>query len=722
MNKKLLSFIMTFLLIITSFSNIVRAESYWDVYDDYIQALDSNDSKSIIACVKRIEAVYPSPSNETEYSRLAYATDRAALEYEKSGYYTQACEYYNKALVCFKWLNDNGTDYVDKIKMLEGIIDHTEGIFEVYTESDTLSDAGYFGQINEPESEFGTYYGMCSDYIDGNQSAKLVYVQFFTEDISWFDWQLPPNQNDIVEIGWNVPNETYEDLAQVCDEQTDEYILRNVKWLASQNYKFIIRFGAEVNCWTDLDNYPSDKGKTQFTDMFKRAFAKVADYVHKYAPNCAMMFSPNDISNWYYTAEDFYPGDEYVDWIGMSSYCNISSIASGETGNQTDAWYCRGVYENQLIRIKKIVDQFNDRKPIAISECGFAYEDPLGVQNIEHAIQALNYFYTYVNMVYPQIRAVFYFNADFGGTCFSLKGNQDMYNEYISTVNKNVSMQKTTQTSGQNYIKLANLNEDTNQISLYTCLYYPGAAGNVSYELDGEEIYSSYSYPYKCVIPRPSAGFHTLTVTARAANTVKTKNYAITVTDTGNIEVTESIMTDVPASSWAFESISYVVKHDMFNGMTENTFEPKTNLTRAMLITVIARLEGVEENKYCTTKFADVKTGKYYTGYIKWASDNDIINGISTNEFAPEQPITRQQTAAVLFRYANFKGFDTSGRNDLSGYTDKNQISDYAESAMQWANSAGLISGRTPVTLEPRGFATRAEIAKIMMVFDKTYN
>lgn len=721
MQKKLISVFLSIILICTALTGISFSESYWDVYDDYIQALDSNDSDRIISCVQRIEAVYPSPNSESEYTRLAYSTERAAQEYEKQSKYTQACQYYKKSLDCFIWLNENGIDYIDKIKLLEGIIAHTEGIFEVYTESDISSDAPYFSQINEPESGFGTYYGMCSDYINGNQSAKLIYVQFFTEDIGWFDWQLPPNKNDLIEIAWNVPNETYEDLEQVCMKETEEYIKRNVEWLASQDYKFIIRFGAEVNCWKDLDNYPLESQKEQYTKIFKQAFAKVANFVHNYAPNCAMMYSPNDISNWYYTAEDFYPGDEYVDWIGMSTYCNVSGAASGEIGNQSDAWYSRGVYENQLIRIKNIIDIFKDRKPIAISECGFAYSDPSGIQNIEHATKALKYFYTYVNMVYPQVKAVFYFNTDFNGTCFSLNGNQSMYDTYVRTVNQNVSMQKTTQTTGQNYIKLANLNENTNQISLYTCLYYPGVQGNISYELDGEMIYSSSSYPYKCIIPRPSEGFHTLTVTAKAGNTVNTKNYAVTVTSDGNIEVTESKMVDVLPDSWAFEAVSYVVKRGMFNGMTENTFEPKTNLNRAMLVTVVARLEGVEENRYCSTKFTDVKTGKYYTGYVKWASDIGIINGINPNEFAPEQFITRQQTAAILFRYATYKGFDTSQRNNLNGYIDQNEISDYAVSAMEWANSIGLINGRTPVELEPKGFATRAEIAKIMMMFDKVY-
>lgn len=722
MKKRILSIILCTVLSFTALSCYVRAESYWDVQADYLKALESGNSDEIISCVKRIEAVYPAPSNETEYLRLAFPRERAALEYEKSGLYTEACKYYRKALECFVWLNDNGKGYRDKIMLTEAMIAQTEGIFEVYTESETSSDVPYFGQINEPESNFGTYYGMCSDYIGGNQSAKLIYVQFFTEDIGPFDWQLPPNKYDLVEIGWNVPNETYEDLERVCADETREYIERNVKWLAEQDFKFIIRFGAEVNCWEDLENYTTEQQKKQFTDKFKEAFATVADYVHRLAPNCAMMYSPNDISNWYYTAEDFYPGDEYVDWVGMSTYGKISSAASDEAGSQTDAWYGRGIYENQLLRIKNIVDTFGDRKPIAVSECGFAYRDSKGIQTLEHAKESLRYFYTYVNMVYPQIRAIYYFNTDFAGTSYSLKNNQEMYNTYVQTVNQNIAMQKTTQISGQNYMKLKNLNEAANQITLYTCSYYPGGESTVSYELDGKMLSSENGYPYKCTFQRPDTGMHTLKVTAKTGKTVRTKIYGIEISNDGTIHAIESKMTDVKVTSWAFKPISYVVENNLFNGMTENTFEPATNLTRGMLVTVIGRLESVDENRNADTAFSDVRKNKYYTGYIKWASDNGIINGISPDKFAPDTFITREQTATILFRYARFKGYDTSGRNTLTQYSDSGKIGKFAREAMEWANYSQIINGMTPTELEPKGFATRAQIAKIIMVFDMLYN
>ena len=110
-------------------------------------------------------------------------------------------------------------------------------------------------------------------------------------------------------------------------------------------------------------------------------------------------------------------------------------------------------------------------------------------------------------------------------------------------------------------------------------------------------------------------------------------------------------------------------------------------------------------------------TGSYYTDAVNWAAANSIVNGVSETSFAPDDPITREQMAAILYRYAQFKGYDLTADNDLSAYADASQISAYAAAAMRWANAEGLITGVTSTTLNPKGDATRAEVATILMRF-----
>jgi hypothetical protein len=157
------------------------------------------------------------------------------------------------------------------------------------------------------------------------------------------------------------------------------------------------------------------------------------------------------------------------------------------------------------------------------------------------------------------------------------------------------------------------------------------------------------------------------------------------------------------------------------NGISDTLFSPNANLTRAMLVTILYRYDHpgasttppMEGNK----TFSDVEAGGWYTDAVIWASANGIVTGYGDGKFGPNDNITLEQFAAILYRYAQKKGFDASKTTDLSAYTDTGQISAYALEAMKWANATDLITGRTQTTLAPLGTATRAEAATLLMRF-----
>ncbi len=184
---------------------------------------------------------------------------------------------------------------------------------------------------------------------------------------------------------------------------------------------------------------------------------------------------------------------------------------------------------------------------------------------------------------------------------------------------------------------------------------------------------------------------------------------------------TASVFTDVPEYEWFAESVEYVKDKGLMNGITVTTFEPQTSITRGMIVTIIYRLEGSPKVK-SEHQFSDVNTAYYYCTPIIWAAENGIVNGYSKDTFAPDDEITREQFATILYRYAEKKGIDVSfdaEKVKLSGYEDEEKISDYAVNAISWANVTGLIKGVTVTTLEPQGKATRAQAATIFMRFDK---
>lgn len=176
--------------------------------------------------------------------------------------------------------------------------------------------------------------------------------------------------------------------------------------------------------------------------------------------------------------------------------------------------------------------------------------------------------------------------------------------------------------------------------------------------------------------------------------------------------------TDVSSNEWYYDAVKYVYDNGMMNGIDSTTFSPNNTTTRGMIVTILHRLEG--EPSAAAAGFTDVASGQWYTDAIAWAAANDIVNGYSETEFGPNDTITREQMAAILYRYASFKGYDVTATASLSDYTDAALISGYATAAMQWANAEGLITGVTNTTLNPQGNATRAEVATILMRFCET--
>lgn len=174
--------------------------------------------------------------------------------------------------------------------------------------------------------------------------------------------------------------------------------------------------------------------------------------------------------------------------------------------------------------------------------------------------------------------------------------------------------------------------------------------------------------------------------------------------------------TDVAQGAWYYDAVAYAHGHGLFSGMTPTTFKPNANMTRAMLVQVLYSMSGAPEVTE-SSPFSDVPDGKWYTDAIVWASGNGVVSGTGNGEFSPNAHITREQTAVMLHKYAGLYGYSTSYYVSLSSYEDDQDVSNWAIHSMQWAVGNGLISGTPNNELQPRGKATRAQLAQIMMQF-----
>ena len=226
------------------------------------------------------------------------------------------------------------------------------------------------------------------------------------------------------------------------------------------------------------------------------------------------------------------------------------------------------------------------------------------------------------------------------------------------------------------------------------------------YQLDGLTVTDSKGGTVK--LTDKGSGTYTFTMPASKV----TVQASFTQNQSGTLP-----FTDVKTGDWFYEAVQYVYDKGMMTGVSADRFAPASTTTRGMIVTILYRLEN-EPAVSGDLPFTDVEGGAWYANAVAWAAANDIVNGTSATTFAPNSPITREQMATMLYRFAQYKGMDAvTLQEHLTGYPDGDQVSDYAIPAMNWAVGQGLIAGMENGTLVPQGSATRAQVATILMRF-----
>ena len=178
--------------------------------------------------------------------------------------------------------------------------------------------------------------------------------------------------------------------------------------------------------------------------------------------------------------------------------------------------------------------------------------------------------------------------------------------------------------------------------------------------------------------------------------------------------------TDISEKDWFYGDVMFVYENGLMLGTSKTLFSPHGTATRGMMATILWRMEGspVPKGK---NSFTDVEAGKWYADAITWTTENGIFAGYGKDKFCPDDPITREQLAAIFYRYADYKGYDLTVKGDLDKFKDADKITDYAKTAMQWAVGSGLVKGKSGNLLDPQGTATRAEIAAMLHRFIEKY-
>lgn len=306
---------------------------------------------------------------------------------------------------------------------------------------------------------------------------------------------------------------------------------------------------------------------------------------------------------------------------------------------------------------------------------------------------------------------------------------------------------------GENVLQVVVTSEDASRTTTYILTVqnsYPSSGGggggssNISHTIDVLEDTEHGTVtvsPEKAksgqtvtITTKPDEGYQVgkITVTDKNGDTVKITNkgdgvYTFTMPDSAvSVDVTfvpegqwTNPFVDVAEGTWYYDAVKYVNENSLMAGTSATTFAPDLTTTRGMIVTILYRLEGSPdiEDEIWGYPFKDVDANAWYATAVYWARMNGIVAGYSDELFGPNDTITREQMATILYRYAQYKGYDTTAKADLSQYTDAAQVGSWATDAIRWANAEGLVSGTSSTTLSPQGSATRSQAATILMRF-----
>jgi hypothetical protein len=551
--KRLLLLVLAFILMAQCIAISASAVSttaeldsrYWPPRADLLEAQEKNDHRGIIEAVQKVYDIFVGSANPDEIADLwlnngdvelniitpycLYAGEAA----EALGDVDLMLKWYKLYLIFIErqkwtWIESRriNQDTFLTAAIKTKIAAYTVEI-SLFTEipldntSNPFTNAKY-----EPRN--GVLYGSAGPYdilgrIEGNPmiesnpktpSGVLFYVIFKNEKISDYDWALRElaGKSDIISIAWNFD---YKSMPLQNAVNETDLIREEADYLASLGTPVFLRVAAEMNVW----NPPAN------AEDFKAFYIAVADIMRERAPNVAMLFSVNDISAYGVSIMDYYPGDEYVDWVGISQYYQYYHMGNKNAADVDRAIYMTAEFANPVRKMKEIVDLFGGKKPIMLSEYGVAhYINTLGESVVPWAKYRLTQILNYAPMFYPEIKAMFYFDVvrPAEANDYTLRNSLELNQLYNNLTDNGVYLAK-----GQNQPEFIYAKIDENGklmqaknvvINAYAeVINFPELT--VEYSVGGTQYASSNQIPYRAVLDLSGLpdGRHSLTVTVRTA-------------------------------------------------------------------------------------------------------------------------------------------------------------------------------------------------------------
>lgn len=508
--------IMILLLVLCSGINVFAFEypmEFWEVSGEYEDAVNSNNYPMIIEYGMRIVEIMMKETNTPEKRNTIINA------YKKVGDAYAELENYAKSVETFKKMTDYAAQFGDEF--YDNLRDAHERINQFTSEISMYTDNGtsvYYGAKNEKSN--GVLFGICWNGETRkklqNESMILTY-QELGQTLSSYNANVLKNASSkgcAVEFALNCPKQG-RDIENI--DKMDRY-LKEISQLFAKysDVPVYLRFAAEFDSWDVLAE----------ADDFKSAFRYVSEYFKKRNSNVAIVWSPNQASNWYVDIDDYYPGDKYVDWVGMSLYAKRYFKGDRYQSEANEIIFKTGINSDPVIAVKDIVEKYGDRKPIMISESGCGHRlVKSGEDTADFALRRLKEYFAYLPMIYPEIKLMAYFDwhvdAESEKDDFRLSTNEALQKEYINLV-KGARFIQNGYNSTTDYcnkkVQHGTVLGSVFEVSCYAHLYGTQSE-KVTYFIDDKYVGMSGEVPFKTYIDATQyPGNHVLKAVAEFEN------------------------------------------------------------------------------------------------------------------------------------------------------------------------------------------------------------
>ena len=719
MNKRFAAILCAVVLLATLLPQTARAgtaglpKDWWSHWGPYSEAVtDGKDVEKIIRLGSDVESYYSRyalNADIADHLVRIYDTRLDLLYYENKGDYKSALENTKKLLSTAEYLVKSGvTAYQDSVNEAKAHLDVIEPFAGVYAASYTQSNR--YGSKIAPAS--GTLYGSVYDgYLgqSGRGSIVSVYVELEKESVEPQDYALSrfDDGNHVVEINLNFTKHG-ETARRIVQGSLDGNLDATFACLAAHSFPMVLRIGGEMNIWGDAKT----KGAEYVSPAdFIKAYRYVADKARAACPGAELVWSPMYSTRWGESYADFYPGDNYVDWVGMSLYFNYAD--KGYTARDWLEHNRQHRFADPLLCAKNLAAfAAEHKKPLIATEGGAYKNGPMGeayaaAQNAKE--------FAVVNMVFPAFKALVYFDKSIaesdGIHDYLMEGS--FRSAALSAIEQNPALISAGETQAATYVPLEQFSEKAERLVLGATGYtYNDADMKVSYTLDGAALSADGGPAHRAVIEssKLTRGAHILRVAFSDSKGYSVSyEYRIHCANDGTISCARNVnpFNDI-ARHWGRERILDANDARLMNGMGDGSFAPNGKLAVSQVLRIAA-----DEHAKANGQSVPNAGGVWYQKYYDYCAANGIISAAEFPLSDVTRNASRYEMLAILDRALSESRLEPQVTVEEGFVPDVPESDPYHDLVYRWYR-AGIIAGNDDHSFTGARDISRAEVATIL--------